>query len=100
MSHLSSFTSTQLLEVGSDQQNERSTTELPPGPAPAHLLNEVGKRLLCCLKDGRILIGILQSVDQFGNLVLRYGDSLKTQFFHVPSASQCDSVLRLLVVKP
>eukprot|EP00794_Sanderia_malayensis_P011049 gene11049-12215_t len=35
-----------------------------------NLLGELDKRLLVVLRDGRTLIGILRSVDQFSNLVL------------------------------
>lgn len=40
----------------------------PPGTAS--LLEEVDKRLLVVLRDGRTLIGFLRSIDQFANLVL------------------------------
>ncbi|XP_021960853.1 U6 snRNA-associated Sm-like protein LSm1 [Folsomia candida] len=36
----------------------------------ANLLNEIDKRILVVLRDGRTLIGILRSVDQFANLIL------------------------------
>jgi U6 snRNA-associated Sm-like protein LSm1 len=36
----------------------------------AHLLNEIDKKLMILLRDGRTLIGYLRSVDQFANLVL------------------------------
>lgn len=36
----------------------------------AHLLDEVDKKLMVLLRDGRTLIGYLRSVDQFANLVL------------------------------
>lgn len=36
----------------------------------AHLLNEVDKKLMILLRDGRTLIGYLRSVDQFANLVI------------------------------
>lgn len=36
----------------------------------AHLLNEVDKKLMILLRDGRTLIGYLRSVDQFANLVV------------------------------
>ncbi|XP_059607797.1 U6 snRNA-associated Sm-like protein LSm1 [Phlebotomus argentipes] len=36
----------------------------------AHLLEEVDKKLMVLLRDGRTLIGYLRSVDQFANLVL------------------------------
>uniref|UniRef100_A0A1B6DJZ1 U6 snRNA-associated Sm-like protein LSm1 n=1 Tax=Clastoptera arizonana TaxID=38151 RepID=A0A1B6DJZ1_9HEMI len=41
---------------------------LPTGTAT--LLEEVDKKLMVLLRDGRTLIGILRSVDQFANLVL------------------------------
>ncbi|KAG5885775.1 hypothetical protein JTB14_031211 [Gonioctena quinquepunctata] len=36
----------------------------------AHLLDELDKKLMVLLRDGRTLIGYLRSVDQFANLVL------------------------------
>ncbi|CAG0887826.1 unnamed protein product [Cyprideis torosa] len=39
-------------------------------PGTADLVNLIDKRLMVCLIDGRILIGMLRSVDQFANLVL------------------------------
>uniref|UniRef100_A0A1B6MSM3 U6 snRNA-associated Sm-like protein LSm1 n=1 Tax=Graphocephala atropunctata TaxID=36148 RepID=A0A1B6MSM3_9HEMI len=40
----------------------------PPGTAT--LLDELDKKLMVLLRDGRTLIGYLRSVDQFANLVL------------------------------
>ena len=39
-------------------------------PGTASLLEELDKKLLVLLRDGRTLIGFLRSVDQFANLVL------------------------------
>jgi len=39
-------------------------------PGTASLIEEIDKRQLVVLRDGRILIGFLRSVDQFANLVL------------------------------
>jgi len=36
----------------------------------ANLLGEIDKRILVVLRDGRTLIGVLRSVDQFANLIL------------------------------
>ncbi|XP_065169692.1 U6 snRNA-associated Sm-like protein LSm1 [Atheta coriaria] len=36
----------------------------------AHLLDQLDKKLMVLLRDGRTLIGYLRSVDQFANLVL------------------------------
>lgn len=36
----------------------------------AHLLDEIDKKLMVLLRDGRTLIGFLRSCDQFANLVL------------------------------
>ncbi|KAL4231337.1 SM-like [Mactra antiquata] len=36
----------------------------------ASLIEEIDKKLLVVLRDGRTLIGILRSIDQFANLVL------------------------------
>ncbi|XP_071566452.1 U6 snRNA-associated Sm-like protein LSm1 [Temnothorax americanus] len=43
--------------------------ELPPGTAS--LLEELEKKLMVLLRDGRTLIGYLKSVDQFANIVLQ-----------------------------
>eukprot|EP01137_Pigoraptor_chileana_P022271 Opistho-2@87033 len=40
-------------------------------PGTASLVDEVDKKLLVVLRDGRKLIGYLRSVDQFANLVLQ-----------------------------
>ena len=40
-------------------------------PGTASLVEEVDKKQLVILRDGRMLIGILRSVDQFANLVLQ-----------------------------
>jgi len=39
-------------------------------PGTASLIEELDKRLMVLLRDGRTLIGYLRSVDQFANLVL------------------------------
>uniref|UniRef100_A0A090X7S9 U6 snRNA-associated Sm-like protein LSm1 n=1 Tax=Ixodes ricinus TaxID=34613 RepID=A0A090X7S9_IXORI len=39
-------------------------------PGTASLLEELDKKLLVFLRDGRTLIGYLRSIDQFANLVL------------------------------
>ena len=39
-------------------------------PGTASLIEEIDKKQLVVLRDGRILIGYLRSVDQFANLVL------------------------------
>ncbi|CAD7088452.1 unnamed protein product [Hermetia illucens] len=44
--------------------------DLNPLAGTAHLLDEVDKKLMVLLRDGRTLIGYLRSVDQFANLVL------------------------------
>ncbi|XP_065844116.1 U6 snRNA-associated Sm-like protein LSm1 [Oscarella lobularis] len=40
-------------------------------PGTASLIDEVDKRLLVVLRDGRTLIGVLRSIDQFANLLLQ-----------------------------
>ncbi|ALC40863.1 uncharacterized protein Dana_GF12971 [Drosophila ananassae] len=45
--------------------------DLNPLAGTAHLLEEVDKKLMVLLRDGRTLIGYLRSVDQFANLVLQ-----------------------------
>uniref|UniRef100_A0A0K8TPD1 U6 snRNA-associated Sm-like protein LSm1 n=1 Tax=Tabanus bromius TaxID=304241 RepID=A0A0K8TPD1_TABBR len=44
--------------------------DLNPLAGTANLLDEVDKKLMVLLRDGRSLIGYLRSVDQFANLVL------------------------------
>ncbi|XP_002734007.1 U6 snRNA-associated Sm-like protein LSm1 [Saccoglossus kowalevskii] len=39
-------------------------------PGTASLIQEIDKKLLVVLRDGRTLIGYLRSIDQFANLVL------------------------------
>lgn len=39
-------------------------------PGTANLLEELDKKLMVLLRDGRTLIGYLRSVDQFANIVL------------------------------
>ena len=39
-------------------------------PGTASLIEEIDKKLLVVLRDGRTLIGWLRSIDQFANLVL------------------------------
>ncbi|XP_063709785.1 U6 snRNA-associated Sm-like protein LSm1 [Culicoides brevitarsis] len=41
-----------------------------PLAGTAHLLDEIDKKLMILLRDGRTLIGYLRSCDQFANLVL------------------------------
>ncbi|CAB3246839.1 unnamed protein product [Arctia plantaginis] len=41
-----------------------------PLAGTAHLLDELDKKLMVLLRDGRTLIGYLRCVDQFANLVL------------------------------
>lgn len=39
-------------------------------PGTVSLLQDLDKKLMVLLRDGRVLIGILRSIDQFANLVL------------------------------
>ncbi|XP_034235444.1 U6 snRNA-associated Sm-like protein LSm1 [Thrips palmi] len=48
--------------------DKRITLEIPPRTAT--LIEELDKKLMVLLRDGRTLIGYLRSVDQFANLVL------------------------------
>lgn len=58
----------------------------------AHLLNEIDKKLMILLRDGRTLIGYLRSVDQFANLVLHRAIGLLTlKFSHFPYLWLCFS---------
>eukprot|EP00118_Oscarella_pearsei_P026178 m.309553 g.309553 ORF g.309553 m.309553 type:complete len:142 (+) comp46935_c0_seq1:158-583(+) len=40
-------------------------------PGTASLVEEIDKKLLVVLRDGRTLIGVLRSIDQFANLLLQ-----------------------------
>ena len=40
-------------------------------PGTASLVEEIDKKLLIVLRDGRTLIGYLRSIDQFANLVIQ-----------------------------
>ncbi|XP_038213914.1 U6 snRNA-associated Sm-like protein LSm1 [Zerene cesonia] len=46
------------------------SNNLNPLAGTAHLLDELDKKLMVLLRDGRTLIGYLRCVDQFANLVL------------------------------
>ncbi|XP_022115171.2 U6 snRNA-associated Sm-like protein LSm1 [Pieris rapae] len=47
-----------------------ASNNLNPLEGTAHLLDELDKKLMVLLRDGRTLIGYLRCVDQFANLVL------------------------------
>jgi U6 snRNA-associated Sm-like protein LSm1 len=51
----------------------------------AQLLDLTDKKLLLVLRDGRKLIGVLRSWDQFANLVLQ--DTIERTFYHPSSSS-------------
>ena len=53
---------------GPHQRPAVNNINLPSGTA--HLLYELDKRLLFWLRDGRTFIGVLKSLDQFGNVVV------------------------------
>ena len=53
--------------MGSDQPAAQSEPWLCPGTA---LVEELDRRLLVQLRDGRKIVGVLRSFDQFANLVL------------------------------
>ncbi|XP_049872630.1 U6 snRNA-associated Sm-like protein LSm1 [Pectinophora gossypiella] len=46
------------------------SSNVNPLAGTAHLLDELDKKLMVLLRDGRTLIGYLRCVDQFANLVL------------------------------
>ncbi|KPI95844.1 U6 snRNA-associated Sm-like protein LSm1 [Papilio machaon] len=46
------------------------SNNINPLVGTAHLLDELDKKLMVLLRDGRTLIGYLRCVDQFANLVL------------------------------
>merc|ERR1712228_586815 len=48
-----------------------SGTSISYLPGTASLVEEVDKKQMVVLRDGKILIGMLRSVDQFGNLALQ-----------------------------
>ncbi|CAG7817072.1 unnamed protein product [Allacma fusca] len=54
-----------------NNQNQQRALDHTIAKGCANLLDEIDKRLLVVLRDGRTLIGILRSVDQFANLVLQ-----------------------------
>ncbi|XP_049784643.1 U6 snRNA-associated Sm-like protein LSm1 [Schistocerca cancellata] len=47
-------------------------SELQVAPGTATLIEELDKKLMVLLRDGRTLIGYLRCVDQFANLVLHH----------------------------
>ena len=62
-------------------------------PGTVSLLEDLDKKLMVLLRDGRVLIGILRSIDQFANLVLhrtierihvgkKYGDIPRGMYLH------------------
>ena len=54
-----------------DEQRDQPKTEIELSlVGTANLIEDIDKRLLVVLRDGRTLIGYLRSVDQFANLVL------------------------------
>ncbi|MCJ1309113.1 SM-like, degradation of cytoplasmic mRNAs and positively regulates transcription initiation [Agyrium rufum] len=55
------------------QQQQQAVPQLPPQmfTTAAQLLDLTDKKLLLVLRDGRKLIGVLRSWDQFANLVLQ-----------------------------
>ncbi|GFS40424.1 u6 snRNA-associated Sm-like protein LSm1 [Nephila pilipes] len=54
-----------------DSRDKRGKFILPEGiPGAVSLLQHIDKRLFVWLRDGRIFVGKLRSVDQFANLVL------------------------------
>ena len=61
-------------------------------PGTASLLEELDKRLMVLLRDGRTLIGYLRSVDQFANLVLHRCIErihVGNQFGDIPRCVRC-----------
>ncbi|GAB7360453.1 hypothetical protein MBLNU230_g8407t1 [Neophaeotheca triangularis] len=62
------------------QQGPPPVPQLPPQmfTTAAQLLDLTDKKLMVALRDGRKLIGVLRSWDQFGNLVLQ--DSIERIF--------------------
>ncbi|KAF6774837.1 hypothetical protein AHF37_05415 [Paragonimus kellicotti] len=39
-------------------------------PGSASLFNDMGKNMMVCLRGGRVYIGYLRIIDQFGNIVI------------------------------
>nr|CAD7457426.1 unnamed protein product [Timema tahoe] len=55
---------------GANELRQYLLQEMSYSPGTASLLDELDKKLMVLLRDGRTLIGYLRSVDQFANLVL------------------------------
>ncbi|CAI8011618.1 U6 snRNA-associated Sm-like protein LSm1 [Geodia barretti] len=53
-------------------EERESSTSHTYLPGTASLVQEIDKRLLVVLRDGRTLIGYLRSVDQFANLLMQH----------------------------
>ncbi|CAI5481281.1 unnamed protein product [Closterium sp. Yama58-4] len=67
---------------------------LPFLPGTSSLVEELDKKLLVVLRDGRKIIGILRSFDQFANLVLE-----RTTERIVVGEQYCDLPLGLYIIR-
>ena len=56
--------------MGSKADEVEAAAEAPYMPGAASLLEEIDKRILIILRDGRHLVGTLRSFDHFMNLIL------------------------------
>ncbi|XP_064353734.1 G protein-coupled receptor kinase 6-like isoform X2 [Dromaius novaehollandiae] len=66
-------------------------------PGTASLIQDIDKKHLVLLRDGRTLIGYLRSIDQFGGGGKRKGRSKKwREILRFPHISQCDELRRSL----
>lgn len=63
-------------------------------PGAASLVDQLDKRILIVLRDGRHLVGILRSFDQFSNMVLE-----DTHERHVANGLRSDMALGLFIVR-
>lgn len=63
-------------------------------PGAASLVEQIDKRILIVLRDGRHLVGILRSFDQFSNMVLE-----DTHERHIANGLRSDMALGLFIVR-
>lgn len=61
------FVPERLLVISVNEVSQKVNSFLP---GTSSLVEQLGAKILVCLRDGKTLIGELQSFDQFGNLVL------------------------------
>ncbi|OBT74035.1 hypothetical protein VF21_07822 [Pseudogymnoascus sp. 05NY08] len=76
--------------LGQAMHNQQAPQQLPPQmfTTAAQLLDLTDKKLMVALRDGRKLIGVLRSWDQFANLVLQ--STSERLFTHSPPLQFAD----------